>query len=118
MDYTLEVMGYDAKAEVTTRGHVLMKAANLTVGDRNQQYGDPTTQMEFTGKLVQLYLDYGGDKRTKAHNAAMALVFNKISRIAMGVFKDDNYVDAAAYLAIAFEAEMRLRGPQEDSNDS
>lgn len=47
--------------------------------------------------------------KSPAHNAAIVQVLTKITRIAVGTFHRDNYVDAAAYLAIAAECETRER---------
>ena len=41
----------------------------------------------------------------------MFLAINKLSRIAFGnELKFDHYVDLAAYIAIAYEAEQKFRG--------
>ena len=93
------------------RLETLKTAADLTMGDRNKQYGEPTDQMELTWDMFSLYLAKAqenavlrdADHTMGGHHAAVFLMMNKISRMAMGAPKEDNYVDAAAYIAIAGE---------------
>ncbi len=95
---------------MTTRGDVLKKAQELTEGDRNEEYGEPSSLMQLTWDM---WVDYTRNARGKycgAHNAAMFLAINKLSRIAHGnSCNEDHYVDLAAYAAIAFEAELEFR---------
>jgi Domain of unknown function (DUF6378) len=51
--------------------------------------------------------------RSSAHEGAMKNVISKLARIAAGRFHEDNYVDLAAYIAIAFEVEVRDRASAE-----
>lgn len=59
-------------------------------------------------EIIAWYQRWHGSVNS-AHDAAMIQVLTKITRIAVGAFKDDNYVDAAAYLGIAYECEARSR---------
>lgn len=92
---------------MTDREEVLQTAIDLTMGDRNEVYGDPTGQMQLTWDMWELYQKHTFQKYAGAHDAAMFLAINKLSRIAYGsVCKKDHYIDLAAYVAIAFEAEL------------
>ena len=92
------------------REAILQTAIDLIVGDRQDSYGEPSGQMEHTWKLWELYRKHSKGKYGGAHEAAMFLAINKLSRISYGnECKDDHYVDFSAYLAIAFEAELESR---------
>ncbi len=102
---------------MSERVDVLNEAAELTGGDRNEAYGDPTEQMECTEDLFQAYMQEAEEKYPVGHDAAIFLALNKISRIACGQHKRDNYVDAAAYLAIAQEV-VAVKGMPKVEDDS
>ena len=89
---------------MSTRVKMLEEAARLTAGDRDATYGDPTTQHRCMGQLMEVFDRFDVNKDSPAHRAAMFLILNKVSRIACGKLKDDNYIDGAAYFAIAGEA--------------
>lgn len=84
----------------------MQTSISLTSNDRNAAYGDPLVNHQCLADLISVYNRYAKD-HGKAHHAAMLQVLTKISRIACGVFKEDNYVDLAAYAAIAYECEAR-----------
>lgn len=98
------------------REEVLLTARDLTCGDRNDAYNDPRVNMsafeelmEWAEKWRKHTLDtsacgYG-------HDAAMVMVYAKIARIVVGAAKADNYIDAAAYLAMAWECHERVAEP-------
>jgi hypothetical protein len=93
------------------REAILSTASFLTSNDRNKTYGDCLANHRAFGELLNWWYNWRGVLQPKhpSHDAAMVQVLTKIARIAVGNFKDDNYVDAAAYLAIAFECEARER---------
>lgn len=103
------------------RGYILDTALRLVLQDREDSYGDPNIQMQTTWDLWVAY-QYGvlqsriktdpGSIHGSGHEAAMFLVLNKISRIACGRFGEDNYIDAAGYLAIAAEIMDRLKNKE------
>jgi hypothetical protein len=87
------------------RGLILEQASNATLKQRNAVYGEPFPDMELAAQLKALYKAKAGNKYHPAHDEAMDRVFEKIARISSGVMHDDNYVDGAAYLAIAAECQ-------------
>lgn len=86
-----------------SRKQVLETALTLTCGDRNVSYGKPSVNLECLGEMYGIYQKYSGKKHCKGHDAAMFQVLTKVSRVACGILKEDNYIDGAAYFAIAYE---------------
>ncbi len=81
------------------RASVLRRAERLTCGDRNTSYGAPTANMADTAALWSAFL---GTPVTGAQVAVcMALV--KVARLRASPDHFDSHVDAAAYMAIAYE---------------
>lgn len=96
--------------EKSARVCVLEDAARLTGEDRNTIYGDPSINFSCQARLIRTYATFAYDRQhSDPHVAAMQMVLAKIARIACGEFHRDNYVDAAAYLAIAYEVEHGYR---------
>jgi hypothetical protein len=95
------------------RLEILQTAISLTSSDRNETYGDCLTNHQAFGELLSWYAKWAGklDVKSEAHDAAIMQALTKIARIAVGRFHRDNYIDGAAYLAIAFECEARERNP-------
>ena len=87
------------------RVRVLSQGIGLTVGDRNEAYGDPAINLDLQMRLWNCYRNTARAKHTEAHDAAMQHVFAKIARVAAGAFREDNYIDMATYAAIAYECE-------------
>jgi hypothetical protein len=90
------------------RLRILATAAKLTGGTRDKTYGDPFINMTNTASIIGGYLQARGlidnPADLTAEDAAMILVCVKISRTChRGLPHEDNYVDAAAYLAMAGE---------------
>jgi hypothetical protein len=85
------------------RLQILETAATLTGGDRNKTYGEPKANLTLYAELCQAYL--GGRDVTKLTptDGAILMTLAKISRIAVNPRHMDNYVDGAAYMAIAGE---------------
>ena len=85
---------------------ILEEAVQLTRDDRNRTYGEPQAQFACAADLTTAYLARvlakNGGKITP-HDIAMMEVLKKVSRIACGSYKDDNYVDLVGYGAIAGE---------------
>lgn len=101
------------KTETTVppvREQILQTAINLTTGDRNRTYGSASVNMECLAAFMRVYQGYRGPRSDpdnfSAHDAAMFMVLSKVARIAVGSnLHTDNYIDGAAYLAIAAEVD-------------
>ena len=92
---------------VSTRGRVLSQASACTLQDRNANYGEPHHNLSCLAELKAVYKKYAGSKFSATHDTAIEHVLGKIARIAAGSGKLhlDNYIDGAAYLAIAAECQ-------------
>lgn len=75
--------------------------------DRHDLYGDCFANMSCFAEFCKVYTKYAGNRRHAAHDAAILGVLAKLARIACGSFHADNYIDLAAYSAIAFDCEAR-----------
>jgi hypothetical protein len=105
---TLEQNAADHNAP--ERVKILAEAARLTANDREKTYGGPKANMECLSAYMQVYLHYSGvvgrEAFSNGHDAAMFNVLSKLARITVAPqTHKDNYVDGAAYLAIAFEVD-------------
>ncbi len=87
------------------RQKILEEALNLTCGDRAKTYGRPKPNLNCFALLMNAYVagkpEGSGD--FDATDAAIFMALAKISRIAVNKKHKDNYIDGAAYLAIARE---------------
>ena len=84
---------------------VLEEAANLTSGERDLAYGPPIINLSASGDLKDMMRHHLVRNLSSAELEALDMVLTKIGRIITGPMpKRDNYVDAAAYMAIAWEA--------------
>lgn len=103
------------------REEILKEALRLTCGDRAAAYGPPSVQMQCFGDLVDTYLTSSAAiDHNHAHQMSIIMVLNKISRIACApkdVVVMDNYVDGAAYMAIAGECVVREAPKEEDKDE-
>ena len=92
----------------SVRESVLMQAVSLTCGDRDAVYGPPAVNLACAAELIEVYQRYRdmtGRSTNSAHDISMFNVLQKVARIATGELKEDNYIDGAAYFAIAYEVE-------------
>jgi hypothetical protein len=88
------------------RATVLEQAINCTLGDRQDAYGQPSDALFLAAEFIRLYKQSAKSKYCAAHDQALSLAMLKLARIACGaVGHTDNYVDAAAYFAIAAECQ-------------
>lgn len=89
---------------MTPREQLLATATSLTSGDRNAAYGSPFTNLTHMADMVTAFLrgKYGEMAALDAEDMAWIMIFAKASRT-VASHRDDNYVDAAAYAAIAGE---------------
>ena len=88
----------------SVRENILSQAADITAGDREKDYGDPHDNLTNMARLVQAYLfgKHGIEVDLDSEDMAWIMLLLKIARASTG-YKHDNYVDAAAYAAIAGE---------------
>ena len=77
---------------------ILKTASKLVSGDRAKAYGDKKKLHDKVAKLWSAYTDYD----ISAEQAAIMMAMLKIARTTTGS-NPDNYIDAAAYAAIAGE---------------
>jgi hypothetical protein len=96
----------------SVRETYLAEAARLTGGDRNASYGPPHQNLTHMADMVSAYLDgkYGLNTALDSEDMAWIMVLAKISRTVASA-KADNYIDAAAYSAIAGECREILNSP-------
>jgi hypothetical protein len=98
------------KAE-TLRGQLLSEAAKLTEGDRNEAYGRPYDNLSDTADLWTAYLcaKFRGSTVDPmqfvltTEDVAHMNTLQKIARTLRPGYRRDNYIDSAAYQAIAGE---------------
>lgn len=103
--------------EPTTRGRILATAKGLTEGDRNKTYGSAYKNMANFAELLEGYFRARGwitssaSGAVTAEDAAHIMVLAKMARTAIATlpFHEDNYIDAAAYCAIAGECAQMER---------
>jgi hypothetical protein len=93
------------------RADILAEATRLTTGDRNASYGSPFTNLQHMADMVTAFLcgKYGDIIALDAEDMAWIMIFAKASRT-VATYKDDNYIDAAAYAAIAGECREIIAG--------
>ena len=92
---------------MTEREAILHEAAELTGGDRDRTYGDPAPNLALAYRLFGEIMTAnceGPKPMGEAEAGALMNACIKLGRIAVGpVYNRDNYVDAAAYMAMAGE---------------
>lgn len=86
-------------AALPLRVAMLEQAATLTGGDRNRAYGDP---VENHLHIAQIFKAITGVDLTP-RDVALFHVATKLARLSKNEMHQDSYVDAMAYLGIAFE---------------
>ena len=85
------------------RIEILDTAKAMTGGNRDKDYGSPVQNMQETGALWTAYLATRGHHvHITGEDVANMMVLLKMARMGQ-MHKDDNYVDASAYQAIAGE---------------
>ncbi len=88
----------------TYRGDLLAEAKYLTEGPRKKAYGEPLINLTCAGQLKLITHKYQQRVMSAGEIEAIDLCLTKIARIVTG--KDvvyDNYIDLAAFAAIAGE---------------
>lgn len=95
----------DDSTTAPTRGQILGQAIDITLGDRNEAYGPPRQNHERIAAMWNAYLSIRvapGAGVLTPEDVAQLMTLLKIARTLEG-FREDNYIDAAAYIAIAGE---------------
>ena len=85
--------------ETGRSSELLKKASELVNGDRQIDYGDKLINHVNISNLWSAYINFN----ISPHDVAVMMCLLKISRSTMGDFNLDDYVDGAAYMAIAGE---------------
>lgn len=86
-----------------TRDEILAAAQQCISNDRNRTYGDASTNFANIAALWQAYLDGLGGKGLIPRDVAAMMALFKIGRALTSPYHEDNWVDGAAYLALAGE---------------
>ena len=87
----------------TEKERILQDAKKLVAGNRQKEYGNTVINHKNIADLWSAYL--GRDIR--AQDVALMMALLKIARTKTGTVNRDDYVDGAAYMAIAGEIEER-----------
>jgi hypothetical protein len=87
------------------RIEILKRAAEVTGGERQDSYGPVKDNLTNIAEFWSAYLSQrnGIHVEVDASDAAWMMVMLKAARSLNGGYHEDNYVDAAAYAAIAGE---------------
>lgn len=97
---------------MTKRLDILDEAHRLTGGDRAASYGAPVPNMQETATMWSSYLRTRGvEVDLTGEDVANLMVLLKMARTG-ATHKEDNYVDGAAYMAIAGECSFAERGEE------
>ena len=91
-----------ARASLPLRACLLKEAEELTVGDRNRDYGDPVENMQH---IADIFNAWTGRDLT-AREIAQVMVATKLSRSQISPDHRDSYVDAMAYRGIEYECAL------------
>lgn len=89
---------------IPQRLQVLNRAVDLTMGDRNRDYGDPYENHEMIAAIATAI---SGETFTPEH-VVMVHMATKLARMRTSPEKRDHYVDLAAYTGILHEVRHRV----------
>lgn len=102
-----------------TREEILVRAHDCVCKSKNIEYNSPENNFATIADMWTSYIraafPHGVDKLEAKDVAAMMVLF-KMARVATGVGKVDNWVDAAGYAACGGETE-RIPDPDETVSD-
>lgn len=97
-------VGVPAWEPLKDRTDILNEALRLTTSDRNSTYGPPLPNLTLSTKLKEAFRTYSTASLHPAEQEAIEMLLTKLSRIGCAQSCHmDNYVDGAAYLALAGE---------------
>jgi hypothetical protein len=96
------------KRPLSPRVSVLADAIKITGVDRQAQYGDVVRNMESAAILVSAWIKakYAVDLTLDGEDISKIMTMIKDVRTMQGVPHKDNYIDGAAYEAIAYECRI------------
>lgn len=93
------------------RKQILLDAANLIVGDRNEDYGDPYDDFGLTADLWHAYLTRITERKKgfiiEPHDVAVMMALLKVSRLSWTPQKRDHWVDIAGYIGCGWDCVTR-----------
>tara|TARA_R110002020_G_scaffold73888_3_gene189498 strand:+ start:11304 stop:11651 length:348 start_codon:yes stop_codon:yes gene_type:complete len=114
--HKLNTDGYAGAAQATKaqpapglRGRMLDKAKELTMGDRNESYGEPYENMKRAADVFNAIT--GRDLSASEISTVQEAI--KLARRKTSPTKADNYVDDMAYVGITAECVAREKGRME-----
>ena len=81
------------------RTQTLEAAADLINGDREEDYGTPQDNFQRIALFWGMYIGLP----IKPHDVALMMAMLKVARLAHDPSKEDSYMDAAGYIALANE---------------
>ena len=82
---------------------LLLRAADLVSGDRAQQHGPLLEAHQNIAALWNAYLDGQVTAPIRADQVLVMMALLKIGRTKTGAHNEDDYTDAAGYMALAGE---------------
>jgi hypothetical protein len=103
----------EIRTGASERQTILETGLELTVGDRNETYGPPYVNLDATAQMLSAYITAKFDGATitetfrlTAEDVAHFMQLVKMARTFHGAYHRDNYIDNAAYAAIAGECRL------------
>ena len=94
----------ESKPKPPVRREILEEAAELTCGDRNNQYGPPTQDFDRVAKMLSaLGYQKARGHEIEPHDVAIIMACLKLSRLMWSPEKRDSWVDLAGYAACGYE---------------
>lgn len=96
-------------SDFQTATDVLNEAAKLVAGDRDCTHGDKHDNFTKIARVWNAYLRNANPAHIdiSPDQAADLMELMKVARRQSGTFNPDDYVDAAGYAGVAFEARVR-----------
>lgn len=95
-----------AVASTPLRVTILDEAANLIVGQRNKDYGDPVENHQHIADIANAITGHA----LSARDVALILSAVKLARLAKSPDHRDSYVDLCGYTGIAYECAVAEGG--------
>lgn len=89
---------------------ILEEALELTSGERNQEYGEPTDDFQTIAAMWSVLFRHKlkDDCRVEPHEVAKAMIALKMSRMTKSPGKRDHWVDIAGYARCGWLCAERL----------